>query len=113
MKGIRRWRRGEVAREGRDTLKELVYASGDDHSPLITWTIVQGQRQVGKCCVEVKEERSAVLLRASLLAGRAVKGANLRSRDIVVHVIKKMHENRSRYESCNVVIYLINKPIRS
>lgn len=27
------------------TLKELVYASGDDHSPLITWTIVQGQRR--------------------------------------------------------------------
>lgn len=37
--------RADGRKGGRGTLKELVYASGDDHSPLITWIIVQGQRR--------------------------------------------------------------------
>lgn len=62
-----------MEREGRGRPDERVgvRVAGDDHSPLITWTIVQGQQRVGKR--EVKEERSAVLLRASLWVGRAVK----------------------------------------
>lgn len=46
MEGEEGKRRGGLrAGEKGVALKELVYASGDDHSPLITWTIVQGQRR--------------------------------------------------------------------